>query len=191
MTDHPQGGPPSSPRARRAVADDPFWSVVRRRHPDVDVVLLPPEEPPVPTPPGTPTDDPEDVAAREDAAVRRAWARLVGDLGTVEASWQSAWTVGGASDRVRREATLSADGVDVGLARGRLSTAAEALRGDGWHVLVPPDGLPRVMAGRQGDLGRAELQLVLVPDVGRLVLRVRSADHAVGEAVAHELVVAS
>ena len=25
------------------VDDDPFWSVVRRRHPDVDIVLLPPD----------------------------------------------------------------------------------------------------------------------------------------------------
>lgn len=25
----------------RVVDDDPFWSVVRRRHPDVDLVLLP------------------------------------------------------------------------------------------------------------------------------------------------------
>lgn len=25
---------------------DPFWSAVQRRHPEVDIILLPPEQPP-------------------------------------------------------------------------------------------------------------------------------------------------
>lgn len=33
--------------------DDPFWSVVRRRHPDVDVVLLPEPAPPAPSDPAS------------------------------------------------------------------------------------------------------------------------------------------
>ena len=32
------------------VDDDPFWSVVRRRHPDVDIVLLPPDTGPAAEP---------------------------------------------------------------------------------------------------------------------------------------------
>jgi len=34
--------PPTEP------IDDPFFAAVRRRHPDVDVVLLPPPDPPTP-----------------------------------------------------------------------------------------------------------------------------------------------
>ncbi|WP_110181284.1 hypothetical protein [Nocardioides solisilvae] len=177
-------------RAREVVARDPFWSVVRRRHPDVEIVVLPPE-PETATPAGLPLADPAAVAAREDSDVRRRWVRLVGDLGDVHADWQARWVPGGAPDRVRRETTLTVDGADPVVAVARLESAAAALREDGWHVLAPATGLPRVMAGRDGELGRAELQLVLVPDAGRLVLRVRSVDHAVGDRVAHELAVAS
>ncbi|WP_182379948.1 hypothetical protein [Nocardioides sp. WS12] len=45
--------------------DDPFWSEVRRRHPDVDIVLLPPDPSPDPSP------DP-DLAPASDTEVRRA-----------------------------------------------------------------------------------------------------------------------
>ena len=31
------------------VSEDPFFGVVRRRHPDIDIVLLPPEPPTEPT----------------------------------------------------------------------------------------------------------------------------------------------
>lgn len=52
------------------VADDPFWSVVRRRHPDLTVVLLP-EEPPDDRPP-TPPDEAHAHAAR----LAQAWSGL-------------------------------------------------------------------------------------------------------------------
>ncbi len=44
-------------------ATDPFWAPVRRRHPDVDIVLLPPEQAadePTDQPPDEPTDQPTD-----------------------------------------------------------------------------------------------------------------------------------
>lgn len=49
--------------------DDPFWSVVRRRHPDVDVVLLGP---------ATPPQDDADVTTPLPAATVREVALLVG-----------------------------------------------------------------------------------------------------------------
>jgi hypothetical protein len=190
---------PGSDRATRAVIEDPFWSVVRRRHPDVDIVLLPPEtdgpaETPVETPvePEAPVEEPDAVAAAADEDVRRAWTQLVGDralqAAQAEPTWSARWISGRAEGRVRREATLRLDGASVGLVLERLPEAAELLRTDGWHVVVPPDGLPRVMAGRDAALGRTELQLVLDPDSGRLLMRVRGADHVVGEPVARELV---
>ena len=189
--------------ATRLVADDPFWSVVRRRHPQVDVVILPAEAGrAVPTPPGTPiAPDPAMVAAREESGVRRLWVRLVGDLGPVPARWDARWIPGGEPDRVRREVTQTADQLPEELVgrplRERLLAAADALRDQGWHVTLPPRGLPRVLAGRAGDhagaeaaawQGREELQLVAVEASRRLVLRFRGVEHAVGADVARQLV---
>lgn len=53
--------------------DDPFWAVVRRRHPDVDIVLMPDDD----TTPG-PGASVERVRAEADAAIE-AW-RLVRPL---------------------------------------------------------------------------------------------------------------
>lgn len=55
-----------------ALDDDPFWSVVRRRHPEVPVVVLPAAGPPADVPDGAPprrTSDPHEA--------RRAAHRLV------------------------------------------------------------------------------------------------------------------
>jgi len=46
----PSEEPVEGPQASEIVANDPFWSVVRRRHPDVDIVVLPPNDVPDPTP---------------------------------------------------------------------------------------------------------------------------------------------
>lgn len=60
-----------------AVDDDPFWSVVRQRHPDVTLVLLP-EEPPPDADPDPPADP--DAVRRAADAVRELWADLVQPL---------------------------------------------------------------------------------------------------------------
>jgi hypothetical protein len=52
-------------------------------------------------------------------------------------------------------------------------------------VLAPPDGVPRVLAGRPAAIGREDVQ-VLAPAAGRVVLRIRSALVVVGEAAATE-----
>lgn len=60
------------------VDDDPFWSVVRQRHPDVALVLLP-EEPPPPDGAAAEPADPDDVRRALDA-VRDVWAAVVQPL---------------------------------------------------------------------------------------------------------------
>ncbi len=53
--------------SRKPDANDPFWSVVAERHPDLDIVVLPAEAPPTPT-----SVDAEEVERRRlalDAAV--------------------------------------------------------------------------------------------------------------------------
>lgn len=61
-----------------AVDDDPFWSVVRQRHPDVTLVLLP--EVPLPRE-GAAAEpaDPDDVRRALDA-VREVWTAVVQPL---------------------------------------------------------------------------------------------------------------
>ena len=60
------------------VDDDPFWSVVRQRHPDVTLVLLPEEPPPPDAASAEPTDP--DAVRRAADAVRDSWADLVQPL---------------------------------------------------------------------------------------------------------------
>lgn len=56
------------------IDDDPFWSVVRRRHPDLDIVLLPPD----PAPADVPGSSLAPEALREvTERVVATWAALV------------------------------------------------------------------------------------------------------------------
>lgn len=171
MTQGPDEEIVGGERARAQVAADPFWSVVRRRHPDVDVVVLPPGDGAVPElPEDVVAVDPGEAAARADADVLARCRELVGqDPDGVEARW----TAGEVRGTRRRETTHRVTGVDDVRAIGLLLRAEEALRSEGWHVLAPTDGVPRVLAGRPADLGREELQL-LAPPGGGVVLRVRS-----------------
>lgn len=167
---------------------DPFWGAVRRRHPDVDIVLLP-DEGPVPASSGLPPAElDDDVVGRLDAGPLLLWRALVGaDVPTPDSRWTGADT----RDAVRRELTLAADGFDPVEATALVHDAAASLRAGGWHVLAPADGMPRALASRpapEGLGGREELQLVLVPGNGRVVLRWRSAAIPVGRGAARQLV---
>ncbi|KRB76957.1 hypothetical protein ASE01_09310 [Nocardioides sp. Root190] len=76
------------------VDDDPFWSVVRRRHPDVDLVLLPPgsDEPDEPGQPDEPPVDSSDAVRAVVELAREAWAALVPllpDAGPPGVRWAS------------------------------------------------------------------------------------------------------
>ena len=169
---------------------DPFWSVVRRRHPDVGLVLLPAEARDLPEPPPgvEPVEVTDELVARLDAAGPEAWRLLVDtDVPEAAARWMPAPT----QDGVRRELTLAREGVDPVAGAALVQGATTILLAQGWRVLAPPDGIPRVLAGREAAdrlVGREELQLVLVPATGRLVLRLRSADVPVTHRVAHDLV---
>ncbi|TNM38557.1 hypothetical protein FHP29_15090 [Nocardioides albidus] len=162
------------PEATARVAADPFWSVVRRRHSDVDLVLLPAEAigPAEPIPGPIPGTSAEHATAECAARVAELWDRLVGE--TEPDEWRDRWTSGSAPDLARHEATWTRLGMDPVSASGVLDRAAATLRDEGWRVLAPPDGMPRVLAGRPARHGREELDLVLVPATGRFFLTVRS-----------------
>lgn len=70
---------------------DPFWSQVRRRHPGVDVVLVPPGPPRArPAPPALPAWRREDVAAAAAAAWRAVLAAAFGACGGPSGTY-AAW----------------------------------------------------------------------------------------------------
>lgn len=121
----------------------------------------------------------EELSAR----ARSAWASYLsgGSTPSTDERW-----IPGPGRTHRREVVLTADGVDPVAAAAALRVAGEELRGDGWHVLEPDDGWPRVLAGRQhdrvGGAGREELHLIFAPSVagGRLVLRLRGLPSVTG-----------
>ncbi|MDO3398112.1 hypothetical protein QWJ41_20495 [Nocardioides sp. SOB44] len=153
-------------------ATDPFWAPVRRRHPDVDIVLLPPERA-ADEPTEQPSDQAPDQPLADPELLSRLWATAVG----------GDWPTETAERRTqgRLEITWTREGgepVAPDTAQAVVRRAAEALREAGWHVLAPAEGLPRVQAGRPDGPDRAELLLLVVPETGRVVLRHRSGSEA-------------
>lgn len=167
----PSDEPVDGPQAAEIVANDPFWSVVRRRHPDVDIVVLPADDAPdlTPAPGATPIHTGETLAEFE-ADVTDLWERLGQPAGRPVVRWTSAPNRGA----VALEGRITAEHVDPEDATAALHRAAERLGAEGWHVLLPPDGLPRVAAGQTRTTGRRTVQVVHVPARDRLLLIVRS-----------------
>ncbi|GAA4804621.1 hypothetical protein ACFQ0K_11160 [Nocardioides caeni] len=117
--------------------DDPFWSVVRRRHPEAEVVLVPPAPPP--DRPGPPVA--RDVLDELVAALREAWrtvapitsaAAATGDDGPPSVSWRAR---SGGHALVLQKALRG-----IGAAGGRelLRSIAAVLGRAGW--LLRPSG---------------------------------------------------
>lgn len=137
------------------VQDDPFWSVVRRRHPDVDVVLLPPDraeelgqQAPL-----------ELVRASADAVVE-AWRMLrplvlaAGETGLPSVRWGS----GGAGHALIIETAVRGIGQDDGT--DLLRAAALTLGRAGWRLRpTTRDDLPALDATD----GRTDLRAVAGP----------------------------
>ncbi|MFC5179280.1 hypothetical protein [Nocardioides taihuensis] len=155
------------------LAADPFWASVRRRHPDVDLVLLPPEPPPA-GPPTDPRGDDEAAAlvataraAVEEAArtlrlplVAGAPPRAVVAFGTVE---------GTVVVRVRASARHVAD-------PGLLARLREQLEQRGWHPRRAEGEVARIAAGSDGLRIRASYAAAS----GAFLVEVASAPLAVG-----------
>lgn len=115
-----------------AVVDgDPFWSVVRRRHPDVDIVLLPDDAAPPADPP--PSVDPAALAAVVDR-VLATWtllAPLVAADGE-EAAPTVRWAQGRDGHALLVEKGIRGLGADGGTAL--LRAIAVALGQEGWRL---------------------------------------------------------
>lgn len=175
----------SGPDPAGTVAADPFWSVVRRRHPDIDIVVLQGEGHPVPVvPEGAPIEDPAGVARRRDAEAAALWQRFGGtDNAEVTTRWTS-----GPEGAVRREVTLRLEEVGGASAAELLERSATTLRADGWDVFVPPTGVPRVLAGRDEAIGRTQVQVLHDSAQQVVAMRIKSAAHNVGKDIASGLI---
>jgi hypothetical protein len=171
-------------RGTAAGRSDPFWSVVRRRHPDIDVVVLPPDDPTVggdiPAEPDPSLAD--TVPAEFDAWLGEVWPDVAGDLDRPPV--ESQWVPGTVPGSLSRTAMLAVADVDDVMAAQALSGAARALELDGWHVLTPPDGMPRVLAGRDEEGTRRELQIVHVPATSRYAVMATLGPVVVGRGAA-------
>ena len=167
-------GPPAS--GAGVVASDTFFGVVRRRHPDIDIVLLPPEsddeEPSLP-PLHAPRETHEAELQRE---AEDLWRDL---LGPSPDGVGSRWEPGRSTTRL----VVSAAAADIGdvQAAQALAQLQRRLEADGWHTLAPETGMPRVLASRGGMPGAdepaedfaEELLALHVPRTGRFALEWR------------------
>ncbi|MGB3374245.1 MAG: hypothetical protein WBA87_03800 [Microbacterium sp.] len=163
---------------------DPFWSVVRRRNPDLDIVLLPADQP-SPAESGQPHRASEPFALMQVVDADELWANLVGH-GMPRRS--ALWTPGPTRDSVRHAVTLTLDEVSDTAGIGHLREAGERLAVEGWQVFTPPMGIPRVLAGRPGELGDETLLFGYAPEQRRLFARLTSTGLPVGVRRAQELI---
>lgn len=169
-----------------AVDDDPFWSVVRQRHPGADLVLLPP---------GAPPDDgvaglADDVLHAATRALTDAWQLLApavgvaGDDGPPTVSWRPvSWRRRPGGHALVVQKALRGIGAEAGVEL--LRTVAGALGRDRWLLRPSRRGEVTVLDARGGlvDL-RAESgagATVLTLATGVLPVRREDRDRVLGE----------
>ncbi|MCD4535878.1 hypothetical protein LRP67_17460 [Nocardioides sp. cx-169] len=157
---------------------DPFFDALRRRHPDVDVVLLPPESPPAP--PGATVDEAaaNAVLARVQDLAGRLWSGAAGDS---EESPRSRYRYGagpGAVRAVAGVATRRGDGFHV------LVALRHALESEGGALTRPPGAVERLVA----HLDDLTVTASYAEEAGALLCEVSSESLEVGPDAARRLV---
>lgn len=155
---------------------DAFFAPVRRRHPDVDLVVLPPPE----RAPSTERIDETQVDATLDRVTGAAgWVceAALRSMGTPSTGWGFGPDEGTVVARARAGATTG-DGF------GALVALRGALEEEGWQVRRLAGEVERV-SGTRGDL---RVHASYAESTGALLLEVRSQPIHVGRARARELV---
>jgi hypothetical protein len=151
----------------RLLLSDPFLAEVRRRRPDVDIVVLPPERP-------AQSDvrtaaELDGIPERLPAELAELWAHMASDPALPDLP-SGVWTATGATSvRCRVEARIIDIPIDVGTMLP--AKAGRALTELGWQVLVPPRGLPRVQAVRGDTSADRSLLILYVAESDTLVVR--------------------
>ncbi|MFL6001516.1 MAG: hypothetical protein ACJ72P_01800 [Nocardioides sp.] len=156
---------------------DAFFAPVRRRHPDVDIVVLPTGEP---TPSAEPLDEVQVAATLDQVATMAAFAWDA--MGAVVAAAPTArWRYGTDDGTVvasARSSTTSPDGFAA------LVALRGALEAEGWRARRLPGTVERLWGTR----GEARIQASYAEDTGALLLEVSSRAMYVGPIQARELV---
>ena len=156
---------------------DAFFTPVRRRHPEVDIVVRPAAEP---TPPVEPLDEAQVAAALDQVATTAELVRDAFGLGA-EAAPTARWRYGTDDGTVlasARTSTTTPDGFEALVAlRGALEAA-------GWQVRRLPGALQRLSGAR----GTHRVHASYAEDTGTFLLEVSSRPIPVGRARARELV---
>jgi hypothetical protein len=156
---------------------DAFFAPVRRRHPDIDIVVLPAAEP---TRPAQPLDEAQmaETLAQVGTTAELAWDAL-GPRTTPAptARWRYG-TDDGAVLASARSSTTTPDGF------GALVALRGALETGGWRVRRLPGAVERLLGVR----GHLRVQASYAEDTGALQLEVSSRSISVGRARARELV---
>ena len=155
---------------------DAFFGAVRRRHPDLDIVVLPTLEPP---PAAVPADEARLAATLE--RVTEALRRVSAVVPPGEQSPTARWSFGPAEGTVTaaaRSAATTADGF------GALVTLRGVLETEGWRIHRVPGATERI-AGVRDDL---RVQASYAEGTGAFLVEVRSEPSHVGKARARRLV---
>jgi hypothetical protein len=155
---------------------DAFFAPVRRRHPDVDLVVLPAPEP---TPSGATVDQAQvlETLERVARAAERLEAAALGSTTAPPAGLGFGPEDGTVVASARAGATTP-DGF------GALVALRGALEGDGWRIRRLAGAVER-LSGARGDL---RLQASYAEATGALLLEVSSEPMYVGRARARALV---
>jgi hypothetical protein len=153
-----------------ALAQAPLLRRVHERHPDVDLVVLPPEGP-APDPTLAPVPVTDAALAAERDAVTAVLAALVAAAGRAEEP-VTTWRTAGSSTRVVpvAEARLPFDGAQDGIELGRALSAR--LRADGWAGSVDRTGVTVLLHATREDRSARVAWLddaVLVAVTGRVL----------------------
>jgi hypothetical protein len=156
---------------------DAFFAPVRRRHPDVDIVVLPAAEP---TPPAEPLDEAQ-VAEALDQVVTTAELASEAMGPRTTAAPTARWRYGTDDGTVlasARSSTTTPDGF------GSLVALRGALETGGWRVRRLPGAVERLLGVR----GHLRVQASYAEHTGALLLEVSSRSMSVGRDRARELV---
>ena len=155
---------------------DPFFRELRRRHPEIDIVLLPPEAPPAAT-----DADAEQAAAEELIRVgtqaRQLWSAIAPE--TTDGP-EVRFRFGGDASSVRPVSTLTTrldDGYEV------LIRLRHELESDGWDVRRPEGTVERLT----GVLDTLDVSASYAEALGVLVFTMSGPSVTVGATRAREL----
>ncbi|MDN5746331.1 MAG: hypothetical protein L0H31_14610 [Nocardioidaceae bacterium] len=199
---------PGSPLA------DPFFAAVRRRHPDVDIVLLPPAnnaEPAGSTQTAPEVDPTQAPVQAPDRALERALEQALDVLNTsrtqVAAVAEQLWSIAtlGTQEPPSILVTIRPE-TDAGVVRavaevagvsgepdqgdqgsdpsGLVNDLAGLLEATGWQIVQPSTGLPRVIGHREGLRAVASS----APATGVVRVRVDGPGCRVGRPMATDLI---